>query len=56
MSTEKKKKDKRERRFFWTGPVLLVIPFAGLLIFAAIRWGTLLKNLIHVVIKMVVIS
>ena len=56
MNTEKKKDSRRGHRFFWAGPVLLAIPFAGLLIFAVIRWGTLLKNLIHVVIKMVVIS
>ena len=54
MSTEHKRRSRP--RPFWQGPLLLALPFAAALIFAAARWGTLLKNLIHVAIKMAVIS
>ncbi len=56
MSTEKKKWKDTDQSVFWQGPVLLAIPFAAAMLFAAIRWGGLMKNLIHVVIKMAVIS
>ena len=54
VSTEHKRRSRP--RPFWQGPILLALPFAAALIFAAAKWGTLLKNLIHVAIKMAVIS
>ncbi len=56
MSTEKKRREEAKHRFLWQGPILLALPFMAALIFAAARWGKLLKDLIHVVIKMAVIS
>ena len=38
----------------WMTPALLALPFALGMGFAALRYGKLLKNLIHLAIKMVV--
>ncbi len=38
----------------WLTPVLLALPFALLLGFAAIRYGSFLRNLIHVAVKLAV--
>ena len=54
MSTEKTKNKKQGPG--WGSALLMALPFAAALTFAALRWGTELKNLIHVVIKLVVIS
>ena len=56
MRKEKEKGKRRGTGHPWLGAVLLAVPFAGAMAFAALRWGTVLKNLIHVVIKMVVVS
>lgn len=37
-------------------PVLLAIPFVILLVIAVICWGGILRNVIHVLIKAVVIA
>jgi len=50
VSTEKK--DGRR----WLIPVALALPFLAALVFAALRWGPTLRDLLHVAIKMVVIS
>jgi hypothetical protein len=56
VSTETRVPGKGGRHLSWFGPVLLALPFIFALIFAALRWGELLKNLVHVAIKMAVIS
>jgi hypothetical protein len=40
----------------WLLPVLLAIPFAAAMIFAAMKYGGQVQNLIHVAIKLVVIK
>ena len=56
MSTETRIPGKSGRHLSWFGPILLALPFIIALVFAALRWGELLKNLVHVAIKMAVIS
>lgn len=42
-------------RGYWL-PFLIALPFAVLIAFAVIRYGTVLRNLIHVAIKAVVLA
>ena len=48
--------EKKRNMPVWLLPAVLAFPFAAGLLFAAVRWGGTLKNLIHVLIKMVVIA
>jgi len=54
VSTERRVR--RRKGISWLGPVLLALPFICAVAFAVWRWGGLLKNLVHVAIKMAVIS
>ena len=38
----------------WTIPVLLALPFAAVMGYAAFRYGRTVQNLIHTAIKLVV--
>ena len=38
----------------WTVPVLLALPFAAAMGYAAVRYGRTVQNLIHTAIKLVV--
>ena len=45
---------KNKGRNIWLTPVLLALPFALGTAFAAIKYGRLIQNLIHVAVKLVV--
>ena len=44
----------KKGRLFWPTPLLLAAPFAAVMGFVAIRYGKTIRNLIHLVIKLVV--
>ena len=56
MNIDSETKPRYRQTACWLRPVLLALPMIGILVFAAAKWGTVIKNLIHVVIKMAVIS
>lgn len=56
MNIDRETKPRYRQTACWLRPVLLALPMIGILVFAAAKWGTVIKNLIHVVIKMAVIS
>ncbi len=44
----------KKGRWIWLTPLLLALPFAALVGFAAVRYGGRIQDLIHVAIKLVV--
>lgn len=55
MSTEKEKAPRGGAGRYLL-PVWMFLPIAAVLMYAAFRWGPTLRDLIHVAIKMVVVS
>ena len=56
MNTESARTPKIKRSRLGLIPLLLALPFAAVLIYAALRWGPTLRDLIYVAVKMVVIT
>jgi len=40
----------------WIYPLLFALPFAAAVLFATVKWGKTIKDMIHVLIKLAVIS
>lgn len=46
--------DNARGKKMWLTPLLLALPFAAVMGYAAVRYGRTIQNMIHVVIKLVV--